>query len=46
LRKILKETWEVLDMNERDKVDKDLELKGDEGLNNNWGLYFKSPAED
>ena len=46
LRKILKETWEVLDMNERDKVDEDLELKGDEGLNNNWGLYFKTPTED
>jgi hypothetical protein len=27
LRKILKETWEVLDMNKRDKVDEDLELK-------------------
>ena len=38
LRKIMKETWEVLDMNERDKVDEDLDLKGDEGLNNNWGL--------
>jgi hypothetical protein len=32
LRKIMKETWEVLDMNERDNVDKDLDLEGDEGL--------------
>ncbi len=33
-------------MNERDKVNEDLDLKGDEGLklNNNWGLYFKTPS--
>ena len=41
-RKIMKETWEVLDENERDKVDDDLELSGDDGLGNNWGLYFKA----
>ena len=46
LRKIMKETWEVLDMNERDKVDEDLELNGDDGLNNNWGMYFKTPSDE
>ena len=33
-------------MNERDNVDEDLDLKGDEGLNNNWGLYFKTPSDE
>jgi hypothetical protein len=46
LEKDYEENWEVLDMNERDKVDEDLDLEGDEGLRNIWGIYFKTPSNE
>jgi len=46
LKKVMKETWEILDMHERDKVSEDLELDGDDGLKNNWGMYLKSASDE
>ena len=46
LKKVMKETWEILDMHKRDKVSEDLELDGDDGLTNNWGMYLKSASDE
>jgi len=42
LVKVRTETWEVLNVHQTDKVEDDLDLKGDDGLNNTWGLYYKN----
>ena len=42
LVKVRKETWEVLNVHQTDKVEDDLDLEGDDGLNNTWGLYYKN----
>ncbi len=34
--------WEVLDVHQNEKVEDDLELEGDDGLKNTWGLYYKN----
>jgi ribosomal protein S17 len=41
LKKVRKETWEVLNVHQNEKVEDDLDLVGDDGLNNTWGLYYK-----
>ena len=46
LRKIRKETFEVLNMHERDKVGDDLDMNGDDGLTINWGMYLKYPSNE
>jgi hypothetical protein len=40
LKKIRKDQFELLDQHERDKVDEDIELEGDDGLRNSWTLYL------
>jgi hypothetical protein len=42
LRKVQKETWEVLNVHQNAKVEDDLDLEGDDGLKNTWGLYYKN----
>jgi hypothetical protein len=42
LKKVWKEMWEVLDVHQNEKVEDDLELEGDDGLKNTWGLYYKN----
>jgi hypothetical protein len=42
LVKVRTETWEVLNVHQTDKVEDDLDLEGDDGLNNTWGLYYKN----
>jgi hypothetical protein len=48
LVKVRTETWEVLNVHQIDKVEDDLDLEGDDGLNNTWGLYYKnvSPGDE
>jgi len=43
MRKVRSEQYELLDLNEHDKVDEDLDWKGDDGLANSWPLYYKYP---
>ncbi len=40
-----KEQYEILDTNEDLKVGDDLEWNGDNGLANDWGMYYKYPSE-
>ncbi len=40
--KVRKETREVLNVHQTEKVEDDLDLEGDEGLKNTWGLYHKN----
>jgi hypothetical protein len=43
LRKLRKEQlFEILDTNEADKVGDDLEWNSDDGLANDWGMYYIS----
>ena len=42
LKKVRTETWEVLNVHQTDKVEDDLDLEGDDGLNNTWALYYKN----
>jgi hypothetical protein len=37
LKKVRKETWEVLDVHQNEKVEDNLDLEGDDGLKNTWG---------
>ena len=46
LRKIRKDQYEVLDDQERDKLQDDLDWVGDEGLSASWGMYYKYPNEE
>ena len=41
LKRVRKETWEVLNVHQNEKVEDDLDLIGDDGLKNTWGLYYK-----
>jgi hypothetical protein len=43
LREVHKEQYEVLDRHEMDKVDKDLDWGGDDGLLALWSMYYKYP---
>jgi len=45
LRKIRKEQFEILDTNEVDKIWADLDWNGDDGLANDWGMYYKYPVQ-
>ena len=42
LKKVQKDTWEVLNVHQNEKVEDDLDFKGDDGLKNTWGLYYKN----
>ncbi len=42
LRKVRKEQFEILDWNEQDKLDKDLDWDGDDGLSASWNMYYKN----
>jgi hypothetical protein len=44
LRKVRKEQYEVLDRQEQDKIDKDLDWGGDDGLLASWSMYYKYPT--
>jgi hypothetical protein len=46
LKKVRKETWEVLNVHKNDKVEDDIKLEGDDDLKNTWGLYYKSPGNE
>jgi hypothetical protein len=46
LRKVRKEQYEVLDDQERDKLEDDLNWGGDEGLSASWSMYYKYPNEE
>jgi len=39
LVKVRNETWEVLNVHQNEQVEDDLDLEGDDGLKNTWGLY-------
>jgi hypothetical protein len=45
LRKVRKEQFEILDTNEVDKIGEDLDWNGDDGLANDWGMYYKYPVQ-
>ena len=45
LRKVRKEQYEILDTNEDIKVGEDLDWNGDDGLTNDWGMYYKYPSD-
>jgi hypothetical protein len=44
--KVRKETWEVLNVHQTEKVEDDLDLEGDDGLKNTWGLYYRNVSAD
>jgi hypothetical protein len=44
LRKVHKDQYKVLDQHEMDKVDKDLDWGGDDGLSASWSMYYKYPT--
>jgi len=46
LVKVRKETWEVLNVHQTEKVEDDLDLEGDDGLKNTWGLYYRNVSAD
>jgi hypothetical protein len=46
LKKVQKQTWEVLNVHQNEKVEDDLELEGDDGLKNTWGLYYKNSGDE
>ncbi len=46
LKKVRKETWEVLNVHQNEKMEDDLELEGDDGLKNTWGLYYKNAGNE
>jgi hypothetical protein len=46
LMKVSKDSYEVLNIHETDKVGDDLDWGGDDGLNNNWTLYYKYPEQN
>ncbi len=39
---VQKELWEVLNVHQNEKVEDDLDLDGDDGFKNTWGLYYKN----
>jgi hypothetical protein len=45
LKKVQKELWEVLNVHQNEKVEDDLDLDGDDGLKNTWGLYYKNVGD-
>jgi hypothetical protein len=46
MRKVSSEQYELLAINEHDKVDEDIEWKGDDGLSASWTLYHKYPDKE
>jgi hypothetical protein len=44
LRKVCKEQYKVLDWHEMDKVDKDHDWGGDDGLLASWSMYYNYPT--
>ncbi len=46
LKKVRKETWEVLNVHQNEKVEDDLELEGDDGLKNTSGLCYKNAGDE
>jgi hypothetical protein len=46
MRKVRSEQYELLALNEHDKVDEDLDWKGDDGLSTSWSLYYKYPHKE
>jgi hypothetical protein len=46
LKKVCKESYEVLNIQKTDKVEDDLDWGGGDGLNNNWTLYYKYPKQN
>jgi hypothetical protein len=46
LMKVCKESYEVLNIHKEDKVEDDLDWGGDDGLKNNWTLYYKYPEQN
>ncbi len=43
MKKVCKESYEVLNIHKTDKVEDDLDWEGGDGLHNNWMLYYKYP---
>ncbi len=41
-----KNTFEVLEVHQRDKVEDDLESEEDHGLHKTWFLYYKLPLDE
>ncbi len=46
LKKVCKKSYEVLNIDETDKVEDNLDWGGDDGLKNNWVLYYKYPEQN
>jgi hypothetical protein len=46
LKKVCKESYEVLNIDKTDKVEDNLEWGRDDGLKNNWTLYYKYPVQN
>mgnify|MGYP000990710496 FL=1 len=46
LVKVRNDQFEVMDVNDDAKLEDDLSWKGDDGLENNWGMYYKYPSEE
>jgi hypothetical protein len=46
LNKVHKESYKVLNIDKTDKVEDDLDWGGDDGLKNNWTLYYKYPEQN
>jgi ribosomal protein S17 len=44
--KVRNDQFEVMDVNDDTKLEDDLDWKGDDGLENNWNMYYKYPSED
>jgi hypothetical protein len=45
LKKVQKELWEILNVHQNEKVEDDIDLDGDDGLKNTWGLYYKNVGD-